>query len=186
MKLLDDKWENELDKINHDLSQRNVQRVCFWKKRLKRAYIVHWIRVKLYIYTSRFQLWFWWASVFILHLISSTCAYKFVEIGAFCLVARPILQQKGFSVILSDMCPLVSGITTRDAVLSAELGLRALDLAVGGGALPHSNDNVQTDGQSDGSVSAPGNNGVLQPGGHLVIKLLESEEIKGKHSCHAC
>nr|GMD57597.1 putative ribosomal RNA methyltransferase mrm2, mitochondrial isoform X1 [Ipomoea batatas] len=87
-------------------------------------------------------------------------------------------QQKGFSVVLSDMCPLVSGITTRDAVLSAELGLRALNLAVGGGALPHSDDNVQLDGQSDGSVSAPGNNGALQPGGHLVIKLLESEEIK--------
>nr|GMD57456.1 putative ribosomal RNA methyltransferase mrm2, mitochondrial isoform X1 [Ipomoea batatas] len=87
-------------------------------------------------------------------------------------------QQKGFSVVLSDMCPLVSGITTRDAVLSAELGLRALNLAVGGGALPHSDDNVQLDGQSDGSVSALGNNGALQPGGHLVIKLLESEEIK--------
>ncbi|XP_019171923.1 PREDICTED: uncharacterized protein LOC109167358 [Ipomoea nil] len=83
-------------------------------------------------------------------------------------------QQKGFSIILSDMCPLVSGITTRDAVLSAELGHRALNLAVGGGALPHSDDNVQL----DGSVSALGNNGALQPGGHLVIKLLESEEIK--------
>lgn len=38
------------------------------------------------------------------------------------------MQQKPFSVILSDMCPLVSGITTRDAALSVELGMQALDL----------------------------------------------------------
>ena len=41
------------------------------------------------------------------------------------------MQQKQFSVILLDMCPLVSGITTRDAALSVELGMQALDLAVG-------------------------------------------------------
>ncbi|KAM1445301.1 hypothetical protein ACFX2I_041353 [Malus domestica] len=30
-------------------------------------------------------------------------------------------QQKGFSVVLSDMCPLVSGISSKDAALSLEL-----------------------------------------------------------------
>lgn len=81
-------------------------------------------------------------------------------------------QQYGFSVILSDMCPQVSGITTRDSVLSAELGHRALDLAVGRNILPSPSYNAQV----DDDVSE--NNGALQPGGHLVIKLLESEDTK--------
>lgn len=53
------------------------------------------------------------------------------------------MQQKPFSVILSDMCPLVSGITTRDAALSVELGMQALDLAVGRATLHSLDDNVQ-------------------------------------------
>lgn len=81
--------------------------------------------------------------------------------------------QKGFSVILSDMCPLVSGITTRDAALSVELGMRALDLAVGGAVLPNLGDKL------DGSTSDTDINGVLLAGGHLVIKLLESEDVQG-------
>uniref|UniRef100_A0A5B7BKY8 rRNA methyltransferase 2, mitochondrial n=1 Tax=Davidia involucrata TaxID=16924 RepID=A0A5B7BKY8_DAVIN len=85
-------------------------------------------------------------------------------------------QHKGFSVILSDMCPLVSGITTKDAALSAELGMRALDLAVGGAA--QSNDNIQWKEQLDSSSSGQDDNGVLQPGGNLVIKLLESEDVQ--------
>ncbi|KAG6734846.1 hypothetical protein I3842_01G290700 [Carya illinoinensis] len=83
---------------------------------------------------------------------------------------KALSPQKGFSVILSDMCPLVSGITTRDAALSVELGMRALDLAVGGAALP--------DEKLDGSISDTDNNGLLHPGGHLVIKLLESEDVQ--------
>lgn len=82
-------------------------------------------------------------------------------------------QEKGFDVVLSDMCPLVSGIRIRDAALSAELGMRALDLAVGGVSLLHS-------GDSECSNSTPKNDGLLRPGGHLVIKLLESEDVKGR------
>ncbi|KAI8564057.1 hypothetical protein RHMOL_Rhmol03G0153600 [Rhododendron molle] len=88
-------------------------------------------------------------------------------------------QQQGFSVILSDMCPLVSGISIKDAALSAELGMRALDLAVGSGALSDIDTNdIDRDGQSDGSASGSNDGGVLRPGGHLVIKLLESEDLK--------
>ncbi|OIT00088.1 PREDICTED: uncharacterized protein LOC109228661 [Nicotiana attenuata] len=87
-------------------------------------------------------------------------------------------QQNGFAVILSDMCPLVSGISIRDAALSAELGMRALDLAVGGVSLLHSDDTVQGEGRSECSNSTPKNDGLLRPGGHLVIKLLESEDVK--------
>ncbi|KAI3470753.1 hypothetical protein Pfo_027416 [Paulownia fortunei] len=87
-------------------------------------------------------------------------------------------QQKGFSVILSDMCPLVSGITSRDAALSAELGMRAIDLAVGRAALDCMENNASEEVQLDSSGSAPDIDGVLQPGGHLIIKLLESEDIK--------
>ncbi|KAB5538797.1 hypothetical protein DKX38_016330 [Salix brachista] len=87
---------------------------------------------------------------------------------------------KGFSVVLSDMCPLVSGITTRDAALSAELGMQALDLAVGRAAATHLDvDDIRTDRQLNDSVCAADDNGILQPGGHLVIKLLESEDNKG-------
>ncbi|KAK4273659.1 hypothetical protein QN277_017005 [Acacia crassicarpa] len=85
-------------------------------------------------------------------------------------------QQKGFAVILSDMCPLVSGITTRDAALSAELGMRALDLAIGRAAPVHSE--YVTQEEQSGSSFSSDDNGVLQDEGHLVIKLLESEDVK--------
>ncbi|KAI8571626.1 hypothetical protein RHMOL_Rhmol01G0134400 [Rhododendron molle] len=89
------------------------------------------------------------------------------------------LKQQGFSVILSDMCPLVSGISIKDAALSAELGMGALDLAIGSGALSDIDTNdVNREGQSDGSASGSNDGGVLRPGGHLVIKLLESEDLK--------
>ncbi|PIN02659.1 Cell division protein FtsJ [Handroanthus impetiginosus] len=83
-------------------------------------------------------------------------------------------QQKGFSVILSDMCPSVSGITSRDAALSAELGMRAVDLAVGATALDQMNDNASDEVQQSDSRDS----GVLQPGGNLLIKLLESEDVR--------
>ncbi|XP_061973760.1 uncharacterized protein LOC133695823 isoform X4 [Populus nigra] len=86
-------------------------------------------------------------------------------------------NQKGFSVVLSDMCPLVSGITTRDAALSAELGMQALGLAVGRAAAAHV-DEIRTDRLLNDSVCTADDNGILQPGGHLVIKLLESEDNK--------
>lgn len=78
----------------------------------------------------------------------------------------------GFSVVLSDMCPSVSGISTKDAALSAELGMRALDLAVGQAVITKSPDDEGGDEES--------RRGVLKHGGHLVIKLLESEDAQGK------
>ncbi|KAJ6772746.1 RRNA METHYLTRANSFERASE 2 MITOCHONDRIAL [Salix koriyanagi] len=88
-------------------------------------------------------------------------------------------RHKGFSVVLSDMCPLVSGITTRDAALSVELGMQALDLAVGRAAATCLDEDIRTDGLLNDSVCAADDNGILHPGGHLVIKLLESEDNKG-------
>ncbi|KAJ6892149.1 hypothetical protein NC651_025368 [Populus alba x Populus x berolinensis] len=87
-------------------------------------------------------------------------------------------RQKGFSVVLSDMCPLVSGITTRDAALSAELGMQALGLAVGRAATAHLDEDIRTDRLLNDAVCTADDNGILQPGGHLVIKLLESEDNK--------
>ncbi|XP_068330145.1 uncharacterized protein [Pyrus communis] len=87
-------------------------------------------------------------------------------------------QQKGFSVVLSDMCPLVSGISSKDAALSLELGMQALNLAVGGAALAHCNNEIQTEESNDGATIISDDNGVLRRGGNLVIKLLESEDVQ--------
>ncbi|CAI0412016.1 unnamed protein product [Linum tenue] len=91
------------------------------------------------------------------------------------VVKLPMDQKKGFSVILSDMCPSVSGITTRDAALSMELGMRALELAVGRAAA-----SIQQEGSVDGPSAADDTDesGILLSGGNLVIKLLESEDIQ--------
>ncbi|KAM1162292.1 hypothetical protein ACFX14_001318 [Malus domestica] len=86
--------------------------------------------------------------------------------------------QKGFSVVLSDMCPLVSGISSRDAALSLELGMQALNVAVGGAALAHSNNEIQTEESNVGATTSSDDNGVLRRGGNLVIKLLESEAVQ--------
>ncbi|XLT36984.1 hypothetical protein HN873_068276 [Arachis hypogaea] len=94
----------------------------------------------------------------------------------------PFLNQKGFSVILLDMCPLVSRITTKDAALSVELGMRALDLAVGRRAafsVYADGDDNQEGEQSHDDPSTLAETGVLQVGGNLLIKLLESEDAKG-------
>ncbi|XP_004307489.1 PREDICTED: adoMet-dependent rRNA methyltransferase spb1 [Fragaria vesca subsp. vesca] len=90
---------------------------------------------------------------------------------------RELSPQKGFSVILSDMCPLVSGIASKDAALSLELGMQALDLAVGGAALANSNDETEEENVGESNTSSDVN-GVLRRGGHLVIKLLESEDVQ--------
>ncbi|OUZ99284.1 Ribosomal RNA methyltransferase FtsJ domain [Macleaya cordata] len=85
-------------------------------------------------------------------------------------------QGKGFSVILSDMCPSVSGITTKDAALSVELGSRAIELALGGCLMVPDEKNH---GEASDSLSSDADeNGVLRSGGNLVIKLLESEDVK--------
>ncbi|XP_076905967.1 uncharacterized protein LOC143561887 [Bidens hawaiensis] len=89
-------------------------------------------------------------------------------------------QKQGFSVVLSDMCPLVSGITTRDAALSVELGMRALDLALGGSKLPKTPlDGLPLeDGHTEIQLNKENDVGILKTGGHLIVKLLESEDTK--------
>ena len=113
--------------------------------------------------------------------LASFFLYIFSLVELHTVLVLCIVQRKGFSVILSDMCPLVSGITTKDAVLSAELGMQALHLAVGGPALAPSGDEIQKGEHHDDSTSGPDDDGILQPGGHLVIKLLESEDAQGGH-----
>lgn len=85
-------------------------------------------------------------------------------------------QGKGFSVILSDMCPTVTGITTRDSALSCELGKRALSLAVGRGKIPGSGDKNDCEDFFDSSEPDANEDGVLRRAGNLVVKLLESED----------
>ncbi|XP_020598189.1 uncharacterized protein LOC110037809 isoform X2 [Phalaenopsis equestris] len=81
-------------------------------------------------------------------------------------------QGMGFSVVLSDMCPIVSGITTKDAALSCELGKRALSLAIG-----NSPGKVNLE-LLDGFEDDKSDNGVLRRGGNIVIKLLESKDTE--------
>lgn len=104
------------------------------------------------------------------------CKCRNTRIYGFVIV---FVHQKGFSVILSDMCPLVSGITSKDAALSLELGMQALDLAVGGAALANPNNEPQVEETLDLATTSSDDNGVLKRGGHLVIKLLESEDVQG-------
>lgn len=85
---------------------------------------------------------------------------------------------KGFSVILSDMCPPVSGIGSKDAALSGELGFKALKLALGGRICKHENGDAYDD-QSELESGGQGEQGLLLPGGSLVIKLLEGKESQG-------
>lgn len=66
------------------------------------------------------------------------------------------------------MCPSMSGDRSKDAALSAELGMCALHLALG---------------QSEADDSLPKTGGILLPGGSLVIKLLEGEDSQG--TCHS-
>ncbi|KAM3261742.1 hypothetical protein ACQJBY_052438 [Aegilops geniculata] len=89
-------------------------------------------------------------------------------------------QERGFSVILSDMCPVVSGITTRDEAISCELGMRALSLAVGKIKVKESADYRETMERFQSSTGPdPDEDGVLRRGGSLVIKFLENEDIPG-------
>ncbi|CAM8960723.1 unnamed protein product [Rhodiola kirilowii] len=86
-------------------------------------------------------------------------------------------ESKGFSVILSDMCPPITGIAIRDATLSIELGMRALEFAVGEAVVnqPY-DDNDVVEGTRSGAEN--NDDGMLQPGGNLLIKLLESQDIQ--------
>jgi 23S rRNA U2552 (ribose-2'-O)-methylase RlmE/FtsJ len=88
----------------------------------------------------------------------------------------------GFSVVLSDMCPSVSGITTKDAALSCQLAARALSLAVGGIISSTSDASAiqqyLSAAEADEDADEPG---VLQHGGNLVIKFLENEDVPGSY-----
>lgn len=84
------------------------------------------------------------------------------------------MKGKGFSVILSDMCPPVSGIPVKDASLSMELGVQAFSLAVGQAAI-----SADAEQPADGSESTMDFEGLLLCGGNLVVKLLENEDLQG-------
>lgn len=90
-------------------------------------------------------------------------------------------QGKGYSVILSDMCPPVSGIHTKDTALSCELGTRALTLALGEIDLEDANNASSTlkDEKAHGYAQRGACEGMLQLQGSLVIKFLECEESQG-------
>uniref|UniRef100_A0ACD5XE06 Uncharacterized protein n=1 Tax=Avena sativa TaxID=4498 RepID=A0ACD5XE06_AVESA len=89
-------------------------------------------------------------------------------------------QERGFSVILSDMCPVVSGITTKDEAISCELGMRALSLAVGKIKVRESADYSETMEKFQSSTDPdPDEDGVLRHGGNLVIKFLENGDVPG-------
>nr|CAD1822100.1 unnamed protein product [Ananas comosus var. bracteatus] len=88
-------------------------------------------------------------------------------------------QERGFSVILSDMCPAVSGITTKDAALSCELGMRAISLAVGKLNTPNLSNNTVIEKFLSITDPDPDEDGVLRRGGNLVIKFLENEDVQG-------
>ncbi|KAM0860022.1 hypothetical protein ACQ4PT_046807 [Festuca glaucescens] len=89
-------------------------------------------------------------------------------------------QERGFSVILSDMCPVVSGITTKDEAISCELGMRAICLAVGKIKVRESTDYSETMEKFQSSTDPdPDEDGVLRRGGNLVIKFLENEDVPG-------
>lgn len=68
-------------------------------------------------------------------------------------------------MVLSDMCPLVSGISTRDAASYAELGMQALGRA----ATAHLDDDFRIHRPLSDSVNVADDNGTLQPGGNKVM-----------------
>ncbi|GLJ49353.1 hypothetical protein SUGI_1043640 [Cryptomeria japonica] len=91
-------------------------------------------------------------------------------------------QGKGYSVILSDMCPPVSGIRAKDTTLSCELGMRALTLALGEIRLAAAKKAVDSSLEAEEApvyLEPDAREGMLQSGGNLVIKLLECEESQG-------
>lgn len=77
-------------------------------------------------------------------------------------------------MILSDMCPPVSGISVKDTSLSMELGMQAFSLAVGQAAI-----SADAEQLADGSESMMDFDGLLLRGGDLVVKLLENEDLRG-------
>ncbi|CAM6120434.1 unnamed protein product [Calypogeia fissa] len=83
-------------------------------------------------------------------------------------LARMSPSGKGFTLILSDMCPSVSGISSRDAILSAELGMHTLNLAL--------SSNAKEEVQADPNFDFQSGKGLLLPRGNMVIKILEGED----------
>eukprot|EP00850_Spirogloea_muscicola_P006893 SM000033S12414 [mRNA] locus=s33:815495:817070:- [translate_table: standard] len=86
------------------------------------------------------------------------------------------LAPKGFSTVLSDMCPPLSGMSASDIAVSKALGQRALELALGSSAY------IRALGATDTLQEAQDHHGVLNAGGSLVMKLLEgagTQDFKG-------
>ena len=88
------------------------------------------------------------------------------------------LSPRGFSAVLSDMCPDTTGAASTDAARSARLAHAALALALG--------DEAEAEAEGEGSES-----GVLRPGGALVLKLLEGpggarQELAALCKARAC
>jgi len=88
-------------------------------------------------------------------------------------------QERGFSVILSDMCPRISGIKTRDEAISCELGMRALSLAIGKIKVKESDYSDTIEKYLSSTEPDPDEDGVLRRGGNLVLKFLENEDVSG-------
>ena len=84
-------------------------------------------------------------------------------------------------MILSDMCPPVSGITTKDGAISCELGMRALSLAVGKIKLKESDYSDTLEKYLSSTEPDPDEDGVLRRGGNRVMKFLENEDISGHY-----
>nr|CAB3497649.1 unnamed protein product [Digitaria exilis] len=90
-----------------------------------------------------------------------------------------VRTERGFSVILSDMCPRISGITTKDEAISCELGMRALSLAIGKIKVKESDYSDTIERYLSSTEPDPDDDGVLRRGGNLVLKFLENEDLSG-------
>lgn len=79
------------------------------------------------------------------------------------------LQPRGFSAVLSDMCPATTGSGSLDATRSALLAEAAVELALG-------DFGVAAAGRDEANAARRGpSQGVLLQGGALVVKLLEGD-----------
>ena len=79
-------------------------------------------------------------------------------------------QPLGFTTVLSDMCPATTGSGSLDATRSAVLAEAAVELALGEHGVAVSGCNATSEARPP-----PPNQGVLLPGGALVVKLLEGD-----------
>jgi len=79
------------------------------------------------------------------------------------------LQPRGFSAVLSDMCPATTGSGSLDATRSAVLAEAAVELALGDFGV------AAADRDEENAAGRAFSQGVLLQGGALVVKLLEGD-----------